>query len=109
MLDGVQFGCMISRTAKLHPDGGHVDALAGAAARRCRTLEAVEAKKTAAGKDFGELVRERRRQRGLPLPIAEKVLPFLPKPSSDATSDDPPLPTAMTYRWRTIHSGFAWS
>jgi hypothetical protein len=24
----------------------------------------------------GELVRERRRQRGLPLPIAEKVLPF---------------------------------
>jgi hypothetical protein len=41
-------------------------------------LEAIEAKKTAAGKDFGELVRERRRQFGLPLPVAEKVLPFLP-------------------------------
>ena len=38
--------------------------------------EALERKKTAARKDFGELVRERRRQRGLPLPIADRVLPF---------------------------------
>jgi hypothetical protein len=40
------------------------------------SLQAIEAKKTLAGKDFGELVRERRRQFGLPLAIAEKVLPF---------------------------------
>src|SRR5260370_21950658 len=39
----------------------------------------------------GELVRERRRQRGLPLPVADKVLPFRPSPTPNATSDD--LPT----------------
>ena len=39
-------------------------------------LEALEVKKMQRGRDFGELVRERRRLRGLPLPVAEKVLPF---------------------------------
>jgi len=29
-----------------------------------------------AGRDFGKLVREQRRQRGPPLPVADKVLPF---------------------------------
>jgi hypothetical protein len=51
------------------------------------SLEAVEAKKTLAGKDFGELVRERRRQFGLPLPVAEKVLPFLPTAGSASLTD----------------------
>src|SRR5262249_11426528 len=48
-------------------------------------LEALEARKSRAGKDFGELVRERRRQRGLPLPIADKVLPFRPAPPGEET------------------------
>ena len=54
------------------------------------SLEAIEAKKTLAGKDFGELVRERRRQFGLPLPIAEKVLPF--RPSSSAAREQGSVP-----------------
>src|SRR5262245_51580158 len=38
-------------------------------------LEAPESKKTWVGRDFGELVRECRRQRALSLPHAEKLLP----------------------------------
>jgi hypothetical protein len=47
----------------------------------------MEAKKTLAGTDFGELVRERRCQFGLPLSIAEKVLPFRPTSSPEAVID----------------------
>jgi hypothetical protein len=36
----------------------------------------------------GGLVRERRRQRGLPLPIAEKVLPFGREPPPEPALDD---------------------
>ncbi len=43
-------------------------------------LEAVEREQVI---EFGELVRERRRQRGLPLPVAEKILPFREPPGDD--------------------------
>ena len=55
-LDDVQFGCMISRTAKPHPEGGQWT-LSRAMGEVSGSLEAIEAKKTLAGKDFGELVR----------------------------------------------------
>ncbi len=75
VLDAVQFGCLVSRAAKLHPDGGHWT-LSRALGEAAASLQALEAKKGRAGRDFGELVRERRRQRGLPVPIADTVLPF---------------------------------
>jgi hypothetical protein len=89
-LDNVQFGCLISRTAKLHPEGG-TWTLSRALGEVSGSLETIEAKKTLAGKDFGELVRERRRQFGLPLPIGDKVLPFRLRPSIDATPGYQPL------------------
>lgn len=55
----------------------------------------MEAQKTQAGKDFGELVRERRRHRGLPVPVADKVLPFrlhcplAPEPSARLAAESP--------------------
>jgi hypothetical protein len=76
VLDTGQFGYLVSRVAQLHPNGGEWT-LSRALGEALPALEAVEAKKQAkTGADFGELVRERRRQRGLPLPLAEKVLPF---------------------------------
>jgi hypothetical protein len=80
VLDTVQYGCLVSRVAQLHPNGG-AWTLSRALGEALPSLEALEAHKTRAGKDFGELVRERRRQRGLPLPLAEKVLPFRPATS----------------------------
>ena len=61
----MEFGCLVSRVAKLHPNGGEWT-LSRALGEAATSLEALEAKKGMAGKDFGELVRERRRQRGLP-------------------------------------------
>ncbi len=92
-LDDMQYGCLASRVAKLHPNGGQWT-LSRALGEVAGALEAIEAKKTMAGQDFGELVRERRRQRGLPLPIVDRVLPFRSKPTDLAddvplTSDDP--------------------
>ena len=80
----MNFGCLISRTAQLHPDGG-TWTLSRALGDALPALQALEEKKTAAGRDFGELVRERRRQRGLPLPVGEKVPPFRP-PAGSASS-----------------------
>ncbi len=51
-------------------------------------LEAVERER---GIDFGEMVRERRRPRGLSLPIADKVLPFRVKPTEDPAEEPSPL------------------
>lgn len=95
VLDGVQFGCMVSRVANRHADGG-MWTLSRALRDALPDLERVEAKKTAAGKDFGELVRERRRQRGLPLPIADKVLPFRPV-TSDGRVAELPMEDALEY------------
>jgi hypothetical protein len=77
VLDRVNLGCRISRVADQHPDGG-TWTLSRAVGEAYPAWEVLERKKAAAGKDFGELVRERRRERGLPLPVAEKALPFVP-------------------------------
>jgi hypothetical protein len=44
-------------------------------------------------KDFGELVRQRRRKRGLPVAPAGKALPFLPVWSNDHAADGTTLNT----------------
>jgi hypothetical protein len=95
MLDRGQYGYLASRTAILHPNGGQWT-LSRAIGEALPQLEAVEREQ---GIAFGDLVRERRRQRGLPLPIAERVLPFRP-PSvqmDDRGDDLPewPMETAM--------------
>ncbi len=71
-LDQGQYGYLASRTAILHADGGQWT-LSRAIGEALPQLEAVEREQ---GKDFGELVREKRRQCGLPLPLADNVLPF---------------------------------
>ena len=86
-LDQGQYGYMASRTAILHPDGGQWT-LSRAIGEALPQLEAVEREQ---GASFGELVREKRRQRGLPLPIAEQVLPFRLSATDGATADDIPL------------------
>jgi hypothetical protein len=92
VLDTGQFGYLVSRVAQLHPNAGQWT-LSRALEEALPALEAVEAKKRAkTGMDFGELVRERRRQRGLPLPVAEKVLPFRASPPTSPV--EPELPAA---------------
>ena len=103
-LDDVQFGCMISRTAKLHPEGG-TWTLSRALGEVSGSLEAIETKKTLAGKDFGELVRERRRQFGLPLPIADKVLPFR---AGSAPESSERLPSELAYTSAEARVAEAW-
>jgi hypothetical protein len=91
VLDTGQFGYLVSRVAQLHPNGGEWT-ISRALSEALPALEVVEAKKQArTGNDFGELVRERRRQRGLPLPIADKVLPFRAHTHDVNGSDDEPI------------------
>jgi hypothetical protein len=78
---------MASRTAILHVEGGQWT-LSRAIGEALPQLEAVEREQ---GIAFGDLVRERRRQRELPLPIAEIVLPFRLGAKGDATTYDTPL------------------
>jgi hypothetical protein len=85
VLDRGQFGYLVSRVALQHVDGGHWT-LSRALGEALPALEVLEAKKTQAGQDFGELVRERRRQRGFFVPIADKVLPFRPATTGDETT-----------------------
>src|SRR5262249_775900 len=85
VLDRGQFGCLVSRVALRHPNGGEW-IVSRALGEARAALDALEAQ---AGKDFGERVRERRRQRGRPLPVAEKVLPFCPA-SLTAINAEPP-------------------
>ena len=78
-LDAGAYGYLVSRTALLHPQGetfhvsmglrGLFDALSKIAAQP--------------EKDFGELVRQRRRKCGLPVVPAGKILPFLPAQRTD--------------------------
>ena len=82
-LDAGAYGYLVSRTALLHPQGetfhvsmglrGLFDALSKIAAQP--------------EKDFGELVRQRRRKCGLPVAPAGKILPFLPSWRNDASAD----------------------
>jgi hypothetical protein len=65
-------GYLVSGVARAHPNGGQYDisaAIGEAVPMLIREFEKPN-------KDFGELVRERRRRWGLALPPAEKILPF---------------------------------
>ncbi len=87
-LDHGQYGYLASRTAILHADGGQWT-LSRAIGEALPRLEAVEREQ---GIAFGELVRERRRQRGLALPVADKLLPLRSSASPETTHEDsPPL------------------
>lgn len=70
-LDTGLYGYLVSRTAILHPEGETYD-LSRAVGELARSLQqfAADPKKL-----FGELVRARRRQNGLPVPAAPKFLP----------------------------------
>ncbi len=73
-LDAGAYGYLVSRTAVLHPKGETFDVSMG-------LHDLFQALTKIAGqpeKDFGELVRQPRRKRGLPVAPAGNVLPFLP-------------------------------
>jgi hypothetical protein len=72
VLDRLAYGALVSRVAMLHPHGGQYDISAAIGEIAPALIWESEDPK----KDFGELVRERRRRFGKPLPPAERVLPF---------------------------------
>jgi hypothetical protein len=73
-LDAGAYGYLVSRTALLHPQGETFDVSMGLRG----LFQALTKIAAQPDKDFGELVRQRRRKRGLPVAPAGKVLPFLP-------------------------------
>jgi hypothetical protein len=77
-LDAGAYGYLVSRTAYLHPDGESWD-ISWAARELVGSLGQIA---EAPDKDFGQLVRERRRLRGLPVAPAPSILPDLPLPPS---------------------------
>jgi hypothetical protein len=78
-LDAGAYGYLISRTALLHPHGETFDVSMGLRG----LVEALTKVASQPEKDFGELVRQRRRKRGLPVAPAGKILPFLPAASRE--------------------------
>lgn len=84
-LDVGAYGYLVSRTALLHPDGETYDV--SQAARELVTVFTHIA--ALPGKELGELVRERRRARGLSIRPAAKVLP--PAPLAFAVPSDKDL------------------
>jgi hypothetical protein len=81
-LDVGAYGYLVSRTALLHPEGETFDVSMGV-----RGFFAALTKIAAQpDKDFGELVRQRRRKRGLLVAPAGKLLPFLPARGQDEPS-----------------------
>ena len=85
-LDRLNYGTLVSRVARLHPHGGQYD-LSMAVGEIVPALRKESAK---SGKDFGTLVRERRRKWGLRLPAQDKVLPFRSAPSATPADEDMP-------------------
>jgi hypothetical protein len=83
-LDAGAYGYLVSRTAHLHPDGGTWD-VSWAARELVESLGKIA---EAPEKDFGRLVRERRRQRGLPVAPAASILPGLPAPPGGQEAHD---------------------
>lgn len=73
-LDAGAYGYLISRTALLHPQGEAFDVSMGLRG----LFQALTTIAAQPQKDFGELVRQRRRKRGLPVTPAGKILPFPP-------------------------------
>jgi hypothetical protein len=72
VLEHGQYGYLASRAVILHPAGGQRTSSC-ALGEALPQLEAVERE---LGKDLGELMRERRRQRGVSVSFADRVLPF---------------------------------
>jgi|GEM_PF-906008 len=73
-LDAGAYGYLVSRTALLHPKGETFDVSMGLRG----LFQALTKIAAQPQKDFGELVRQRRRKRGLPVAPTGKILPFLP-------------------------------
>jgi hypothetical protein len=86
-LDAGAYGYLISRTALLHPQGETFDVSIGLRGLS-QALTAIAAQPQ---KDFGELVRQRRRKRGLPVTPPGKFLPFPPA----WNNDDPIVGTVL--------------
>lgn len=72
-LDAGLYGYLVSRTAILHPEGETHD-ISRAVGELARSLQQIAADPK---KPFGELVRARRREKGLPVPAAPKILRFV--------------------------------
>jgi hypothetical protein len=71
-LDAGTYGYLVSRTALLHPKGEAFDISMGLRG----PFEALTKIAAQPDKDFGELVRQRRRKHGLPVAPAGKVWPL---------------------------------
>lgn len=72
VLDHGQYGYLASWTAILHLEGGQWPL----SRAMSEALPQLEAKEREQGISFGDLVRERRRQHGLPDEVADKFLRF---------------------------------
>lgn len=79
-------GCLVSEVAHAHPNRGQYDISAAIG----EAVPALMREFEKPNKDFGELVRERRRRWGKPLPPAEKVLPFRSAFARDDTAPNAP-------------------
>jgi hypothetical protein len=89
-LDAGAYGYLVSRTALLHPNGETFDVSMGLRG----FFEALTKIAAQPEKDFGELVRQRRRKRELPVAPAGKVLPFLPASHRDNPAERAAVDTA---------------
>jgi hypothetical protein len=81
-LDAGAYGYLISRTALLHPQGETFDVSMGLRG----LVQALTNMAAYPEKEFGALVRQRRRKRGLPVAPSGKVLPFFPRYCGDDLS-----------------------
>jgi hypothetical protein len=89
-LDVGAYGYLMSRTAVLHPQGEMFDLSMGLRG----LFEALTKIAAQPEKDFGELVRQWRRKRGLAVAPAGKILPFLPAGPDDALAERAALDAA---------------
>jgi hypothetical protein len=95
-LDAGAYDYLVSRTALLHPKGETFDVSMGLRG----FFDALTKIAAQPEKDFGELVRQRRRKRGLPVAPAGKVLPFLPVPRYDDPAERAALDAAAEHLLR---------
>ncbi len=86
-LDRQTYGLLVSRVAERHPEGGQW----AVSMALSEVVPALQRETMRPGKDFGELVRERQRQRGLSLPVTGRILPALALMSFVADPVDPIL------------------
>ena len=88
------YGYLVSLICEQCPDGEHWDV-----SRGVRELaEHVTAEAGKPGKDFGELVRQRRKERGFPVEQRDEVLPHGPRPVIPVRSPDVDTTTGIVGR-----------